>query len=75
MPSTPTIVETLRVATEFLRSHLFLDGRCALEGEEAQHQMEGPLRFLSLIGYYLVNFVGVIPGASALELVEVKEIG
>ena len=35
--------------------------------------MEGALRSLALLGHYLVSFVGIIPGASALELAEAKE--
>ena len=35
--------------------------------------MEGVLRSLSLLGHYLVSFIGIVLGVSALELVEAKE--
>ncbi|KAG1327760.1 hypothetical protein COCNU_01G016940 [Cocos nucifera] len=73
LPSTLTAVETLRFIVEFLRSHLSPDERHALEGEGAQRRMEGALRSLALLGHNLASFIGVIPGASALELIKVKE--
>ena len=36
--------------------------------------MVGALRFLALIGHYLINFAGIIPRASALELAKAKEV-